>query len=153
MFETIRNSVVLSRNKYSPDTRSRWVTQWPAQVVICVSQIIWTSEVHKELKEVGGSVGKYQLLCQTQVNDLVEIIRGEIPAGLRATLGALVTVEVHARDIVKELAAKGLWKIDLLSFPNNQPGHSLAIVRHHTNIQCFAHICLGIIYDQTIVTV
>ena len=43
------------------------------------------------------------------MKEMVNIIRGDLPPGLRITLGSLVTIEVKARDIVKELAQKGIY--------------------------------------------
>ena len=58
MFDTVRSKIAAARGKYSPDQRAEWVVKWPAQVVLCVSQIVWTAEVHRELKEVGGNLSR-----------------------------------------------------------------------------------------------
>ncbi|XP_075243127.1 dynein axonemal heavy chain 7-like isoform X3 [Convolutriloba macropyga] len=108
MFDLVRGKVSSARHKYTADTREQWVAKWPAQVVLCVSQIVWTAEVHRELKEVGGNLSKYAEVCEEQVREMVNLIRGDLPATLRITLGSLVTIEVHARDIVRELAQKGV---------------------------------------------
>lgn len=40
-----------------------------------------------------------------QLNDLTALVRGKLSGLQRRVLGALITIDVHARDIVESLAA------------------------------------------------
>ncbi|KAI3375810.1 hypothetical protein L3Q82_004092 [Scortum barcoo] len=92
--------------------RDKWVRDWPGQMLITASQIQWTTDVTKALitgKERGN---KYSLksMKKKQVSMLhcySETIRGNLSKVLRLKIVALVTVEVHARDVIDKLAKAG----------------------------------------------
>uniref|UniRef100_A0A8C7ME80 Dynein axonemal heavy chain 12 n=1 Tax=Oncorhynchus kisutch TaxID=8019 RepID=A0A8C7ME80_ONCKI len=96
MLRSVRDVVARSRVAYGETPRSQWVREWPGQVVLCTSQIFWTLEVHEA---IGGGL-------QSQLKDIVELVRGKLPKQTRTTLGALVTIDVHARDVVMDLIDK-----------------------------------------------
>lgn len=52
---------------YAVDPRMQWVREWPGQVVICVSQIYWTAEVHEAIRHGPQGVKEYHEKLQGQV--------------------------------------------------------------------------------------
>ncbi|XP_029912440.1 dynein heavy chain 12, axonemal [Myripristis murdjan] len=108
MLRSVRDVVAHSRVAYVETPRSQWVKEWPGQVVLCTSQIFWTLEVHEAIREGGDGLKNYYQCLQNQLNDIVQLVRGKLPKQTRITLGALVTIDVHARDVVMELIEKGV---------------------------------------------
>ncbi|KAK7884177.1 hypothetical protein WMY93_027300 [Mugilogobius chulae] len=108
MLRSVRDVIARSREAYAETNRSQWVREWPGQVVLCTSQIFWTLEVHEAIK--AGRLKQYYEQLQSQLNGIVELVRGKLPKQTRTTLGALVTIDVHARDVIMELIEKGVSK-------------------------------------------
>ncbi|XP_063042411.1 dynein axonemal heavy chain 2 [Engraulis encrasicolus] len=97
--------------------RDKWVRDWPGQMVITASQIQWTTDVTKSLmtsKERGDksalkSMRKKQVVM---LNRYSEAIRGNLSSIMRLKIVALVTVEVHARDVIDKLAKAGCCDVN-----------------------------------------
>ncbi|XP_016404673.1 dynein heavy chain 12, axonemal [Sinocyclocheilus rhinocerous] len=108
MLRSIRDVINRSRLAYPEIKRSQWVRDWPGQVVLCTSQLYWTLEVHEAIRSGANGLKNYHKQLQNQLNDIVELVRGKLSKQTRTTLGALVTIDVHARDVVMEMIEKGV---------------------------------------------
>jgi len=75
-------------------------------VVLCVSQIYWTSEVHEAIKFGPKGLQSYWEKLKEQLLGIVALVRGKLTKQQRITLGALVTIDVHARDVVLDMVDK-----------------------------------------------
>uniref|UniRef100_A0A094ZX25 Dynein heavy chain 7, axonemal n=1 Tax=Schistosoma haematobium TaxID=6185 RepID=A0A094ZX25_SCHHA len=108
MLMSVRDVIAAAREAYDKEERELWVCQWPGQVVLCVSQIYWTYEVHESLiYGIKGLENYYKKLDQ-QMNAIVKLVRGKLNAQQRITLGALVVIDVHARDVVHDMIKLGV---------------------------------------------
>uniref|UniRef100_A0A8C8XZF1 Dynein axonemal heavy chain 2 n=1 Tax=Panthera leo TaxID=9689 RepID=A0A8C8XZF1_PANLE len=99
--------------------RDKWVKEWAGQMVITASQIQWTADVTKCLltaKERGDKkILKVMKKKQVSVlNKYSEAIRGNLTKITRLKIVALVTIEIHARDVLEKLYKSGL--MDISSF-------------------------------------
>ncbi|KAA0723088.1 Dynein heavy chain 2, axonemal [Triplophysa tibetana] len=97
--------------------RGKWVRDWPGQMLITTSQIQWTTDVTRALVTNKETTDKSALksLKKKQVsmlNQLSEAIRGNLSKILRLKIVALVTVEVHARDVISKLAKAGCCDVN-----------------------------------------
>ena len=94
---------------YKQTKRADWILQWPGQVILSVSQIYWTEDVTKAIQDE-GSVGleKHGKKLTDELMGTVNLVRGELTKLQRATIGALVVIDVHARDVVVEMADAGV---------------------------------------------
>ncbi|GCC21888.1 hypothetical protein chiPu_0000270 [Chiloscyllium punctatum] len=108
MLRSIHEVIERSQQDYPVNNRTDWVVSWPGQVVICVSQMFWTAEVESAIRNGSQGLKKYCTKLQTQLNDIVELVRGKLSKQTRITLGALVTIDVHARDVVEDMIKQGV---------------------------------------------
>uniref|UniRef100_A0A673XVJ3 Dynein axonemal heavy chain 12 n=1 Tax=Salmo trutta TaxID=8032 RepID=A0A673XVJ3_SALTR len=86
---------------YPKDLRINWVRTWPGQTVLCVSQVYWTKDIH-------AALDAYLQQNNSQIDDIVMLVRGKLSKQNRVTLGALVVQDVHARDVLATLVQKGI---------------------------------------------
>ncbi|KAM4612372.1 dynein axonemal heavy chain 2 [Polymixia lowei] len=88
--------------------RDKWVRDWPGQMLITASQIQWTTDVTKALiigkESADRSALKSMKKKQVSVlNCYSDAICGNLSKIQRLKVTALVTVEVHARDVIDKL--------------------------------------------------
>ncbi|XP_077075428.1 dynein axonemal heavy chain 3 isoform X1 [Siphateles boraxobius] len=110
MLMSIRGVIKQGMEQYSEMPRKKWVLLWPGQVVICASCIYWTSEVSDAIQN--NTLPAYVEQSNAQIADIVELVRGKLPGGARMTLGALIVIDVHARDVVCKLAQDGVSSLN-----------------------------------------
>ncbi|KAL3685151.1 hypothetical protein R1sor_003173 [Riccia sorocarpa] len=87
---------------YTISDRIQWIIDWPGQIILAVSQIYWCQEVTESIRKSTLSI--YEQKCTTQLQAVVGKVRGKLTSLERKTLCALIVIDVHARDVVKELA-------------------------------------------------
>ncbi|KAK7493483.1 hypothetical protein BaRGS_00015194 [Batillaria attramentaria] len=107
MTASILKVIFDSVNGYRTTPRKMWVLSWPGQIILCVSSIFWTSEVTESMAEQDG-LNKYLDKSNKQIEDIVDLVRGKLSGGARITLGALTVIDVHARDVVADMAKNNI---------------------------------------------
>ncbi|XP_073479664.1 dynein axonemal heavy chain 3-like [Aquarana catesbeiana] len=92
---------------YAESPRKEWVLQWPGQVVLASSMVHWTTGVLKAFDQKRG-LQNFVKQCSEQIDEIVGLVRGRLTKMERITLGALITIDVHARDVVFNLNDRGI---------------------------------------------
>ena len=114
--QTVSASAAFPSN--NPGQRDSWIKQgFPAQCVLLVDQIMWTKGVQdalvslKSLIDSGKSFDKidhplilYDGVQTDQINNMVAMVRAKISKQLRVLVGTLLTIDVHGREVVRELS-------------------------------------------------
>jgi dynein heavy chain len=87
--------------------RERWLREWAGQLVLTVSQMSWTTECvramsDKKIEPRKGlkSIKKKQVSLLNKLTEAVRAVRNKTQ---RMKLVALITIEVHSRDVLDRL--------------------------------------------------
>ncbi|MEW5313906.1 MAG: hypothetical protein WDW38_005438 [Sanguina aurantia] len=126
MFDAIHDVTSRGIQAYAGQLRSRWVLEWPGMAVLVVTAIFWTRSVTQALTD--GSTEDVERKCTNDLREVVDLVRGELTNLQRSTLGALVVMDVHARDVVSALVAHKVtsegdfeWQAQLRSYWEDDP--------------------------------
>jgi dynein heavy chain len=89
--------------------RHEWIFDHAAQLLINVSQITWCRQLEGAMDGqlvAGDAIGGVKEAYKKTVEDLMNLcvlVRGELTGLMRGALVALITIDVHNRDIVEYL--------------------------------------------------
>ena len=101
MLKSIKQVIESSHQDYMKRSRDKWVTAWQGQAILAVSCMYWTMQTEDDMKKSGvqGLIQYYDRL-QAQLNETVGVVRTDINRLQRATLEALIVLDVHAKDCI-----------------------------------------------------
>jgi dynein heavy chain len=87
--------------------RHEWVFDYAAQIVLNTAQMWWTEELQMALEEYeGGSEDAMKNFledCNKQLEALIQLVLGNLSKENRTKIIALITMDVHGRDVVQKL--------------------------------------------------
>ena len=90
--------------------RTKWVLDWPGQVVIAVNNSIWTGGVEEHINE--GTLKTYYEQLLIERDDIVEKVKGKLTSLERLTLGALIVIDQHAIYVTEMLIDENITSTD-----------------------------------------
>ncbi|KAI9538400.1 Dynein heavy chain 6, axonemal [Dissostichus eleginoides] len=107
MFNSLRRLSKAAIADYQVKSREEWVVAGHAsQVVLTISQLMWCRDMDACLEgdhDRFAALQEFELINIDRLIALAALVRGELPALHRNIITALITTDVHARDIVTEL--------------------------------------------------
>lgn len=120
MKKSLHHKVSEAFYSYMRMVRHVWVLTWPGQCVQSISLTYWTLEITEcfESEDPKGNLAKYLQKCILQINKIVDLVRGDLNTQNRITLGALVVLDVHARDVLAEIVANGVEDLQVRMSPD-----------------------------------
>uniref|UniRef100_A0ABD2WRH4 Dynein heavy chain 1, axonemal n=1 Tax=Trichogramma kaykai TaxID=54128 RepID=A0ABD2WRH4_9HYME len=101
MRNTVRYKISQAVKNVEKLPRKKWVFLWPGQVSLCVGQMSWTAHVEKAIGD-RNLAGYFKTMMQ-QLDDLRNLVREQRTDIERMMLEAIITIEVHARDVTQKL--------------------------------------------------
>ncbi|XP_047430741.1 dynein axonemal heavy chain 6 [Mugil cephalus] len=116
MFSSLRRLSKAAIADYQVKSREEWVVAGhPSQVVLTISQLMWCRDMDACLEgdhDHFAALQEFEFTNFDRLNSLAALVRGQLPALHRNIITALITIDVHARDIVTDLVRQ---KVDTRS--------------------------------------
>ena len=102
------------RDEYEMMPRVEWIQKHPAQVISVVSQIYFSKSVNDAISEEDSIEGltKLRNSMEENLSSLADVVRLQLPRAMRSGIVALITLDVHSRDIVSELIQSEVSSVD-----------------------------------------
>jgi len=93
------------KQTYDETERVDWIQRNPAQVVSVISQVYFAYFVESALMNPNPieSLNELLDLQASQLSQLADLVRCNLTRAMRSSVVALITLDVHSRDIVSEL--------------------------------------------------
>ncbi|XP_047189968.1 dynein axonemal heavy chain 6 isoform X2 [Scophthalmus maximus] len=107
MFASLKRLSKAAITDYQLKSREEWVVAGhPSQVVLTISQMMWCRDMDDCLDgdhDHFAALQEFELTNVDRLNSLAALVRGQLPTLHRSIITALITIDVHARDIVTDL--------------------------------------------------
>ncbi|RHY32696.1 hypothetical protein DYB32_002341, partial [Aphanomyces invadans] len=115
--------------------KEKWIKEFPGQLLITCGQTAWTNECIKALNEVAKGEKKAMKTLKKKwisyLNKLADMVRGQLTSIERKKIVALITIEIHSRDVIDRLVKQNCkstndfeWLMQLRFYFNKDLGEN-----------------------------
>ncbi|CAH8560243.1 unnamed protein product [Schistosoma turkestanicum] len=117
MFTNLRKLMKIAINDFERLHREEWLKAHANQIILTVEQLMWSRDITLILEDPFpedrfNGLKEYEEKCFTKLNQLAILVRSDLPKLFRSVLCALITIDVHARDIMTELVNSKVDSLD-----------------------------------------
>ncbi|CAK9814603.1 Dynein axonemal heavy chain 7 [Anthophora plagiata] len=110
MRRSVKHEVKHAIDAYPTKQRKIWVLEWPGQTILCVGKMYWTLRIEESMLFGEEGLWRYFEQCNTELNEIILLIRGKLSKQNRITLEALVTLDVHGKDVLLNICKQKVIK-------------------------------------------
>ncbi|GBG28212.1 Dynein heavy chain 2, axonemal [Hondaea fermentalgiana] len=100
--------------------RHKWALEFPAQVVQLAAQVMWTDECRTAIEELEAgqedALEKYHSVCTKRLQNLIELVQNPLSKEDRVKIIALLTLDVHGKEVVENLIQRKVESPDAFSW-------------------------------------
>ena len=137
---------------YDQKDRKEWILHHPGQVVATVAQMTWARDTERALAADDPKQGMadWSVQYKLDLNDLIIKIRGDLTKLERKTIVALVTTDVHARDIIDDMIEKEVteksdftWQVQLRYYWIVEQEKVSPVVNHSDAVLFYGYEYMG----------
>ncbi|XP_064811633.1 dynein axonemal heavy chain 6-like [Oncorhynchus masou masou] len=114
MYNTVKRRLKIGVSEWNPQNFKKWVLSHPGQVVLTVTQIMFTKDCQESFsseRQLESMVVVKQQVIHN-VEELADLVSEPLPCHQQATLEALLTILVHCRDILSHLLQNRITTVD-----------------------------------------
>ena len=107
---TLYDETKAALQAYTDEKMCQWFFEFPSQEILTIEQVIWTHSIDAALRsmekgEAPDALAKYCKKFNAQILEMVALVRGHLSVLQRSTMGALLVINVHARDVLDKMVA------------------------------------------------
>mmetsp|Transcript_8855 Transcript_8855/g.26550 ORF Transcript_8855/g.26550 Transcript_8855/m.26550 type:complete len:1938 (-) Transcript_8855:1349-7162(-) len=111
MMKSMQKLLTTSIQSHRGKNKEKWITEVQGQLLITTGSIQWTNDCSRSLSNISsGQKNALRQLKKKQVGyltRLTDMIRGQLPQLVRTKLVALITMEIHNRDVMERMIKTG----------------------------------------------
>lgn len=115
MRDTLSKAMKTGLQDYDMVDRKDWVLKHYGQIVSTGAQVTWSATTEAAILEMAANPSSLLEWYEEnvgQIQQLTELVRGKLEAVQRKVVVALVTTDVHARDIVEGLVLENVSQLN-----------------------------------------